>query len=96
MEAVNALAPEVGLGRACSAMRIPRASVYREDARRRRLLVPAPSPARRPAPPLALDSAERGALLEALNSVRFAHCAPPTVYATLLDEGIYLGSVRTM
>ena len=96
MEAVNVLAPEVGLARACVAMRIPRGSVYREDARRRHLLTPVPAAAPRPAPPLALNAVERGTLLEALNSVRFANCAPPTVYATLLDEGIYLGSVRTM
>jgi putative transposase len=96
MEAVDVLAPEVGLARACVAMRIPRGSVYREDARRRHLRVPAPAPARRPVPPLALNQAERGALLETLNSVRFANCAPATVYATLLDEGLYLGSVRTM
>ena len=96
MEAVDILAPEVGLARACAAMHLPRGSVYREDARRRHLQAPAPAVAPRPTPPLALDKAERGALLEALNSVRFANCAPATVYATLLDEGIYLGSVRTM
>lgn len=96
MEAVDVLAPEVGLARACAAMRIPRGSVYREDARQRHLPVAPMAPTPRPAPPLALNSAERGALLEALNSVRFAHCAPATVYATLLDEGVYLGSVRTM
>jgi len=26
----------------------------------------------------------------------FADCAPRTVYARLLDEGVYLASVRTM
>ena len=88
MEAVDILAPEVGLARACAAMHLPRGSVYREDARRRHLQAPAPAVAPRPTPPLALDKAERGALLEALNSVRFANCAPATVYATLLDEGI--------
>jgi len=97
MDAVNILAPEVGLARACAAMGIPRASVYREDARQRHLLAsPPPPPAPRPAPPLALDAAERGVLLDTLNSERFANCAPATVYATLLDKGIYLGSVRTM
>lgn len=96
MEAVNLLAPEVGLARACVALRIPRGSVYREDARQRHLRAEAPVPAPRPASPLALDAAERGALLDVLNSERFANCAPATVYATLLDEGIYLGSVRTM
>jgi putative transposase len=96
MDAVNVLAPEVGMTLACSAMRIPRASVYREDARQRHLLTSPQPPTLRPAPPLALDAAERAALLDTLNSERFAHCAPATVYATLLDEGIYLASVRTM
>jgi len=96
MDAVNILAPEVGMALACAAMRIPRASVYREDARQRHLLASPQPPALRPAPPLALDAAERGALLDVLNSERFANCAPATVYATLLDEGGYLGSVRTM
>ena len=96
MEAVDVLVPEVGLARACAAMRIPRSSVYREDARRRHLLAPMPARVPRPVPPLALDTHERGALLEALNSERFANCAPRTIYATLLDEGRYLGSVRTM
>ncbi len=31
----------------------------------------------------------------ASDSVQFADCAPPTICATLLDEGVYLGSVRT-
>jgi transposase InsO family protein len=77
-------------------MNIPRGSVYRTDARQRHLLAPAPVPAIRPAPPLALSQTERETLLDTLNSARFANCAPTTIYATLLDEGIYLGSVRTM
>lgn len=96
MEAIDILAPEVGLARACAAIGIPRGSVYREDARRRHLRAPAPAASPWPTPPLALDKADRGALLEALNSVRFANCTPATIYATLLDEGINLGSVRTM
>jgi transposase InsO family protein len=96
MAAVDRLAPEVGLARACSALRVSRASVYRQDADRRHLRAPLPVPMPRPAPPLALSETERGALLDVLNSERFANRAPATVYATLLDEGIYLGSVRTM
>lgn len=96
MDAVNLLAPDVGLLQACVAMSIPRSSVYREAARQRHLPVDTPILAPRPAPPLALNVVERGALLQALNSERFANSAPATIYATLLDEGIYLGSVRTM
>ena len=40
MQALNQLAPEVGLAPACAALNLNRSSVYREDARRR-LLLPA-------------------------------------------------------
>lgn len=46
--------------------------------------------------PLALDAAEHQLVLDTLNSERFADTAPAAVHATLLDEGRYLGSVRTM
>jgi putative transposase len=96
MKAVNILAPDVGMLRACAALRVHRSGVYRDDARRR-LLCPLPvTRLPRPAPPLALSDAERQALRDMLCSERFADCAPPTIYATLLDEGSYLGSVRTM
>jgi hypothetical protein len=96
MDAVNVLAPAVGLAPACAALRIHRSTVYRNDARRRRLLVPPATPAPRPAPPLAFSDAEREALQEVLCCERFIDCAPATIHATLLDEGIYVGSVRTM
>jgi putative transposase len=96
MGAVNYLAPAVGLTRACGAMRVPRSTVYRNDERRRHLGVPRTAAAPRPVPPLALSTTEREALQTALCSERFADSAPATVYATLLDEGIYLGSIRTM
>ena len=35
-------------------------------------------------------------MLDTLNSERFADMAPASVYATLLDKVVYLGSVRTM
>jgi putative transposase len=35
-------------------------------------------------------------VLDVLHSERFVDPAPPTIYATLLDEGIYLASVPTM
>ena len=57
------------------------------------MIVPPPP---RPAPPLAFSDAERRALRDILCSERFADCAPTTIHATLLDEGIYVGSVRTM
>jgi putative transposase len=97
MGALNELVPQIGLARACAALRINRASVYREAARRRcQSSSPVSAVAPRPRAPLALSESERRALLEVLCSERFADCAPRTVYARLLDEGTYLASVRTM
>jgi putative transposase len=46
--------------------------------------------------PRALSLAEQAAVLEVLHSERFRDAAPAAVYATLLDEGTYLASERTM
>ena len=96
MQALNQLAPEVGLAPACAALNLTRSSVYREDARRRHLLPTTATPMPRPPAPLAFSAHERQQLLEVLNSERFADCSPYFVYATLLDEGRYIGSVRTL
>ena len=66
MDAVNVLAPQVGLARACGAMRVHRSGVYREDARRRHLSTVPTIRSPRPAPPLALSGAERQALKDVL------------------------------
>lgn len=96
MGAVNGLAPAVGMARACAVLRVNRSGVYRQDARRRHLTsTPTIVAQRRPAP-LAFTESERQVLTAILCSERFADCAPPTIYATLLDEGTYVGSVRTM
>lgn len=47
-------------------------------------------------PERALTEAERQAVLDVLHSPRFVDQSPVEVYATLLDEGTYLCSVRTM
>jgi putative transposase len=65
-----------------------------------RATVPAwsvPDRSRKPqAQPRALSAAERAQVLEVLHSERFVDAAPATVYATLLDEGVYLCSEATM
>ena len=96
MGAVNELAPDVGMVRACAALRVNRSGVYRQDARRRHLATSPVMTSRRPPAPLAFSETERQVLMAVLCSERFADAAPPTIYATLLDEGIYVGSVRTM
>jgi putative transposase len=95
MLAVAELAPQVGLRRACQAFALNRGFVYRDRARHR-ATGSRRAPQARPRPPLALSSAEQDLLLGLLDSERFADVAPATVFATLLDEGCYHGSIRTM
>ena len=96
--AVHELSPALGSATACRALGLPRGVPARQRAQARRAAFVGPMPERtpRPPPPLALDAQERALLLETLNSERFADTAPAAVHATLLDEGRYLGSVRTM
>jgi putative transposase len=90
-EAVTALAPLTGTAAACQALGVPRARYYR--ARRPR----SPAvPRSRPVPARALAATERQTVLAVLHSERFCDAAPAEVYATLLDEGTYLCSERTM
>ena len=83
------LAPTLGLATACGSLQVPRSSVYR--ARQ-----PKPAAPPRPEPVRALSETEREAVHQTLNSERFVDQAPREVYATLLDEGTYLCSSRTM
>jgi putative transposase len=83
------LADEVGVSAACQALGVPRSSFYR--ARQ-----PKQAPQPRPAPQRALSQAEQAQVRETLNSARFQDSTPREVYATLLDEGSYLCSWRTM
>ena len=62
MGAVNELAPSVGMAPACAALRIPRSTVYRRDALQRHVTIPLVNSSPRPAPPLALNKAERQVL----------------------------------
>lgn len=89
--AVTELTAVVGSSGACAAVGRPRATHYR------RLNSPPPAPKRGPASqPRALSADERSRVLEVLHSERFVDMAPPSAYATLLDEGTYLASVPTM
>jgi len=92
MAAVTELATAVGTRAACRALFAPRASHYR---RRRASICPAVTRSR-PAPPRALDAAERETVLAHLHGERFQDRSPAAVYATLLDEGEYLCSIRSM
>ena len=89
MAAVQSLAAVIGVQAACAALNVPRSAFYRARQPRG---VPAP----RPASPRALGRTERAAVLASLHEARFQDCAPAAVYATLLDEGHYHCSIRTM
>ncbi len=89
--AVETLAPTVGLAPACRALGVARASVYRHRTPR----VPKLRSSRRPSP-RALAPRERTQVLDMLHEDRFVDRAPAAVYATLLEEGRYLCSIRTM
>jgi putative transposase len=93
--AIAVMAPMIGTRAACAAAGVPQATWYR----RHRISPPPPKPASVPharrVQPRALAPAERQAILDALHSNRFADLAPDEVWATLLDEGTYLGSVST-
>ena len=94
IEAFDTLRSGLPVSVACQALGVPRASIYRARRRRRSIVVRGVTA--RPRPPLALNEAERERVLAVLNSERFADMAPPAIYATLLDQGQYLASVRTM
>ena len=90
-QTVQELTPIVGTRPACRALGASAATIYR----RRR--PPTPRPRRpRPAPARALSEQEREAVLAELHSERFVDSSPAQVWATLLDEGTYLASERTM
>jgi putative transposase len=88
MGAVEQVAMSIGTAPACQVLGVPRASLYRG---RRPVAVARP----RPSPPRALDPVERQGVLDLLHA-RFIDQAPAQVHATLLDEGTYLCSPRTM
>jgi len=91
MELTKTLSAAVGISDACQALTVSRATFYRRQL--------PPTPAR----PLtgrrsgrALTAAERAETLSVLHSEEFIDRAPATVHATLLDQGRYLCSPRTM
>jgi putative transposase len=91
--AIAELAPIVGVRAGCAAVGEAQARWYR----RHRQSPPPAKPERVPAPqPRALSEIERKELRAVLNSEEFVDEAPATVYAKLLDQGIYRASVPTM
>ena len=78
---------------ACAALGVSRATVQR-----RRAVLAAPAAVRHPRarPARALTIPQQQAVLDLLHAPGFVDQAPAEVYATLLDQGIYHCSIRTM
>lgn len=88
MPVLDVHGPRLGVTGTCHALGLPRSTYYRWRQPPR-----APRPRRSARQ---LGPAERQAVLAALHEPRFGDLAPAEVYATLLDEGQYLCSERTM
>ncbi len=90
VQLVNETARSVGTRAACKALKVPRSSYYRWSDLR------VPRPPKKRTGGRALSEEARDAVLAVLHEPRFIDQAPPQVYATLLDDGDYLCSLRTM
>ncbi len=91
MAAVVSLGGTVGKKAACEALAVARATFYRHANRKSSR----GNEKCRPAPPLALSQQERQAVLDVAHEKRFWDASPYQIYATLLDEGRYIASIRT-
>jgi len=92
IQSAEQLANSVGMVKACQVLAIPRSSLYRS----RLGVAGKPEPPASPKIGRALSQSERVSVCQVLDSPRFQDQAPQEVYATLIDEGQYLCSVRTM
>ena len=89
MAAVSELSPVVGIQAACAVLGLPRSSFYRQQR-------PLFGPSKKAVSARALRLPEREAVRDCLHEERFQDRSPAAVYATLLDEGVYHCSLRTM
>jgi putative transposase len=89
MQLIDQHAPLLGVAPLCDALNVARASYYRWKA-------PVHGPHRPRASPRALSPDERQVVLDLLHAPRFVDQAPAEVVATLLDDGRYWCSERTM
>ena len=94
-EAIALLAPRIGTRAACAAVGRAAGHLVPAAPDQPAAAAAGPGPARRSGPAAGAGPGRAEAILDALHSDRFADTAPAEVWATLLDEGIYLGSVST-
>ncbi len=80
---------QIGYAPLCDSLGVPRATLYRH-------LRPHSEVKKRLSPPRRIPDEQRTEIRSVLNSKRFWDMAPAAVYTTLLDEGTYLCSERSM
>lgn len=83
---------QIGTFSLCQALKIPKASFYRQQSKNAVTTVVVI----RKRPEHALSDAEQKTVLDTLHEPRFVDLAPPQVYTQLLEQGQYLCSIRTM
>lgn len=91
---VEELGVHIGRRRACETLGIARPSWYRWNRPVATGATPL-LPALRKPQPRALGELERQRIMHVLTEPRFCDLAPSAVYAALLDQGTYLGSIST-
>jgi len=91
MAAAETLSKKTGILPACKGLGIPRSTFYDRKKRKEK-----GESQIRPKPARALSEEERSKVLSELNSPRFMDKSPAEVWASLLDEGRYHCSERTM
>ena len=93
-------APRLGVGRACRAFGVAERTFHHRRQAAQGRLAPRPSRAKPPDEhtpvPWRIPDHGRDEIRQVLCSERFGDLAPAQIYATLLDEGTYLCSERTM
>ncbi len=88
MEKIAEVGPRLGVRATCEALGAAPATYYRQRR--------AKPPARPRSSPRALSLEERQDVLDVFHEPRFTDLAPGEIHATLLDDGRYLCSERTM
>jgi putative transposase len=94
-QAVAELAPHIGVRPACNVVGAAQAGYYRRHRHSPAPERPEPIPHGERHQPRALSEAEEQVILDLLHSDRFVDVSPTEVWAILLDEGVYLGSIST-
>lgn len=91
MELVEDCEPDIPITRACEALGVSRATLYRNTSLPPPRMPRSPRRAHR-----RLSDLERQEVIDVLHRPEFVDQPPHEVYAALLSQGIYLASIRTM